>query len=77
MPDVVLVDDDDDYREVLSADLVDRGFSVSCFADRLFLEALSNGLEAQIALDWALPEMSGFELFGALREHGMDCRSSS
>ena len=73
MPDVVLVDDDDDYREVLSADLVDRGFSVSCFADGpSFLEALSNGIEAQIALlDWALPEMSGFELLGALRERGI------
>ncbi len=73
MPDVVLVDDDDHYREVLSADLVDRGFSVSCFAEgRSFLEALSNGIEAQIAvLDWALPEMSGFELLGALRERGI------
>lgn len=73
MPDVVLVDDDDHYREVLSADLVDRGFSVSCFADGpSFLEALSNGIEAQIALlDWALPEMSGFELLGALRERGI------
>ena len=44
MPDVVLVDDDDDYREVLSADLADRGFSVSCFADGpSFLEAMSKG----------------------------------
>jgi two-component system response regulator ChvI len=73
VPDVVLVDDDDDYREVLSADLVDRGFSVSCFADGpSFLEALSNGIEAQIALlDWALPEMTGFELLGALRARGI------
>ena len=73
VPDVVLVDDDDHYREVLSADLVDRGFSVSCFADGpSLLEALSNGIEAQIALlDWALPEMSGFELLGALRERGI------
>ena len=73
MPDVVLVDDDDHYREVLSADLADRGFSVSCFADGpSFLEALSNGIEAQIALlDWVLPEMSGFELLGALRERGI------
>ena len=73
MPDVVLVDDDDHYREVLSADLADRGFSVSCFADGpSFLEALSNGIEAQIALlDWTLPEMSGFELLGALRERGI------
>ncbi|SEP43746.1 two-component system, OmpR family, response regulator ChvI [Rhodospirillales bacterium URHD0017] len=73
MPDVVLVDDDEHYREVLSADLVDRGFSVSCYADGpAFLEALSNGFDARIAvLDWALPEMSGFELLGALRERGI------
>jgi two-component system response regulator ChvI len=73
VPDVVLVDDDDDYREVLSADLVDRGFSVSCFADGpSFLEALSNGMEAKVALlDLALPKMSGFELLGALRERGI------
>jgi two-component system response regulator ChvI len=70
--DIVLVDDDDDYREVLSADLADRGFSVSCFADGpSFLEAVSRGVDAQVALlDWALPEMSGFELLGALRERG-------
>lgn len=72
MPDVVLVDDDDHYREVLSADLVDRGFSVSCFADGpSFLEAVANGIEAEVALlDWALPGMSGFELLGALRQRG-------
>jgi two-component system response regulator ChvI len=48
VPDVVLVDDDEHYREVLSADLVDRGFSVSCYADGpAFLEALSNGIDAR------------------------------
>jgi two-component system, OmpR family, response regulator ChvI len=73
VPDVVLVDDDEHYREVLSADLVDRGFSVSCYADGpAFLEALSNGIDARIAvLDWALPLMSGFELLGTLRERGI------
>jgi two-component system response regulator ChvI len=73
VPDVVLVDDDDDFREVLSADLVDRGFSVSCFADGpSLLEALSNGIEAKVALlDLALPKMSGFELLDALRERGI------
>ena len=51
MPDVVLVDDDAHYREVLSAELVDRGFSVSCFADGpAFLNALSNGSEARVAM---------------------------
>ena len=42
MTDIVLVDDDELYREVLSADLADRGFAVSCFADGpSFLEAVS------------------------------------
>jgi two-component system response regulator ChvI len=73
VPDVVLVDDDDDFREVLSADLVDRGFSVSCFADGpSLLKALSNGIEAKVLLlDLALPKMSGYELLGALRECGV------
>ena len=73
MPDIVLVDDDDDFREVLSADLVDRGFSVSCFADGpSLLEAISKGVEAKVALlDLALPRMSGFELLSALRESGI------
>jgi two-component system response regulator ChvI len=70
--DIALVDDDDHYREVLSADLADRGFAVACFADGpSFLEAVSQGVEAEVAvLDWALPEMSGFELLGALRDRG-------
>jgi two-component system response regulator ChvI len=74
VPDIVLVDDDDLYREALSADLADRGFAVSCFADGpSFLEAMSNGVAAEVALlDWVLPEMSGFELLGALRAHGID-----
>ena len=73
MPDIVLVDDDDHYREVLSADLMDRGFSVSGFADGpSLLEALSNGIESKVALlDLALPKMSGFELLDALRESGI------
>jgi two-component system response regulator ChvI len=73
VPDVVLVDDDELYREAVSADLADRGFAVSCFADGpAFLEALNNGIRAQVVLlDWALPEMSGFELLGALRERGI------
>jgi two-component system, OmpR family, response regulator ChvI len=73
VPNVVLVDDDDHYREALSADLADRGFTVSCFADGpSFLEAMSNGVGAVVALlDWVLPEMSGFELLEALRERGI------
>jgi len=73
LTDIVLVEDDDHYREALSADLADRGFAVSCFADGpSFLEAVSNGVAAQVALlDWALPEMSGFDLLVALRDRGI------
>lgn len=73
MPDVILVDDDDDFREALSAELTDCGFRVSCFADGdSFLAAMSGGTQAEVALlDWALPRMSGFELLGALRERGI------
>jgi len=67
--DIVLVDDDALYREALSADLADRGFAVSCFANgHSFLRAMSNGTAARVALlDWVLPEMSGFELLAAMR----------
>src|SRR5215217_4664676 len=70
--DIALVDDDDHYRAVLSADLAHRGFAVACFADGpSFLQPVSQGVEAEVAvLDWALPEMSGFELLGALRDRG-------
>ena len=74
MHDVVLVDDDDLYREALSADLEDRGFTVSCFADGpSLLDAMNQGAEAHVALlDWVLPEMSGVELLGALRRYGIE-----
>ena len=71
--DVVLVDDDELYREALSADLADRGFAVSGFARCAVLpRGPGNGIAPQVALlDWALPEMSGFELMGVLRERGI------
>ena len=71
--DIALVEDDDHYREVLSAELADHGLAVSSFADGpSFLAAVSDGLVAQVALlDWALPGMSGFDLLGALRDRGV------
>ena len=71
--DVILVDDDDLYREAMTADLADRGFAVTAFGDgRTCLEALRDGIEAQVALlDWTMPEMTGPELLGALRERGI------
>jgi two-component system response regulator ChvI len=70
---VALVDDDDLYRETVAADLADRGFAVSGFADgRSLLDALHNGLEAQVVLlDWALPEGSGLDVLNTLRQGGL------
>lgn len=69
---IVLVDDDAFYREVVAADLADRGFAVSGFADGpALLTALQAGIEAQVALlDWSLPDMSGLDLLRTLRERG-------
>ena len=77
--DIVLVDDDELYREALSADLADRGFAVSCFPDGpSFLRAVSNGTAAQVALlDWALPEMSGSKCWPRCDGAGSGCRSFS
>jgi two-component system response regulator ChvI len=71
---VALVDDDDLYREAVTADLVDRGFAVSGFADgRSLLEALHDGLGAQLVLlDWSLSEGSGLDVLDALRERAID-----
>lgn len=69
---IALVDDDALYREVVAAELEDRGFSVAGFADgAALLAALQGGPEAQVALvDWSLPYMSGLDLLRALRGHG-------
>jgi len=69
---IVLVDDDDLYREVMAADLEDRGYAVVCFADGpALLAALQAGLAAEAALiDWSLPQMSVLDVLRALRARG-------
>jgi two-component system, OmpR family, response regulator ChvI len=69
---IILVDDDDLYREVMTADLEDRGFAVVAFADgAAFLAAVQAGLAAEAALiDWSLPQMSGLDVLQALRVQG-------
>ena len=69
---IVLVDDDDLYREVMAGDLEDRGYAVVGFADgAALLAAVQAGIEAEAALiDWSLPQMSGLDLLRALRAQG-------
>jgi two-component system, OmpR family, response regulator ChvI len=66
---IALVDDDPLYREAVSAELEDRGFSVDGFADgAALLAALQGGFQAHVALvDWSLPYMSGLDLLRTMR----------
>ena len=69
---IVLVDDDELYREVMTGDLEDRGYAVTGFADGpAFLAAVQAGLPAALALiDWTLPGMSGLDVLRTLRAQG-------
>ena len=69
---IALVDDDALYREAVSAELEDRGFSVNGFAaGAALLAALRGGFQANVALvDWSLPYMSGLDLLRTMRGDG-------
>jgi two-component system response regulator ChvI len=70
---LIFVDDDDDYREAVAAELIDLGFVVNSFADGAsMLASLAHGVDADvIVLDWALPRMSGIDLLPRLRREGI------
>jgi two-component system response regulator ChvI len=67
---VLFVEDDDNFREVLSWQLEERGFSVQGFADgKALLAALDVSTYADLViLDWSLPSPSGIDLLTQLRE---------
>jgi len=70
---LAFVEDDDDYREAVSGELGDHGFSVASFRDGpQLLDALAGGLDADIILlDWNLPAVSGIDLLPRLRRNGI------
>jgi two-component system response regulator ChvI len=71
---ILFVEDDDCFREVLSADLSDRGFDVQSFPDGAsLLGALDARPDADlILLDWKLPKMPGIDLLPRLRRRGIN-----
>lgn len=71
---ILLVDDDDLFRESLEQNLIDAGFAVSGFADGpTVLAFLANGGVADlILLDWKMPTMNGIEVLKRLRETRLD-----
>jgi two-component system response regulator ChvI len=71
---VLLVEDDEDYREIVGSELSWHGFAVRCFADSAsLLGSLDTAAEADvIILDWRLPNISGIDLLPQLRQRGVN-----
>jgi two-component system, OmpR family, response regulator ChvI len=69
---IVLVDDDDSFRESLGLNLVDEGFDVLSFSGGApALDYFARGGEAAvILLDWRMPGMNGLEVLRSLRRAG-------
>jgi two-component system response regulator ChvI len=70
---ILVVDDDDEFRESLSLNLMDEGFVVTTFANGpSALEHVAAGESADvILLDWRMPEMNGLEVLRELRQRGI------
>jgi two-component system response regulator ChvI len=70
---VLVVDDDDEFRESLSLNLMDEGFAVTTFANGpSALEHVAAGESADvILLDWRMPGMNGLEVLRELRQRGI------
>jgi|GEM_PF-6264292 len=73
LPRVLLVDDDDLYREPLRANLIDAGFAVEEVASGpAALDLLGKGdAFALVILDWRMPGMNGIEVLRRMREDGL------
>jgi len=71
---VIFVDDDDDYRSIVKAELVDEGFHVRDFASsEAMLASLQEGTRADIIiLNWGLDTTNGVDLLPVMRERGID-----
>jgi len=66
---IVLVDDDDLFRESVEQNLIDAGYETATFGDgRSALAWFTQGGEADLVLlDWKMPNMNGIEVLRALR----------
>ncbi len=73
MPHILLVDDDDLFRESLGLNLIDEGHQVTSFGNGgEVLDFLENGGGADVMLlDWRMPGMTGLEVLRRLRRSGV------
>jgi two-component system, OmpR family, response regulator ChvI len=71
-PRLVLIDDDDLFRESLGLNLIDEGYEVASFSNgAAALEHFAAGGTADVVLlDWRMPGMNGLEVLRNLRRAG-------
>jgi two-component system, OmpR family, response regulator ChvI len=71
---IILVDDDDLFRESLYQNLTDAGFDVVTFSDGpAALEQITDDDSADlILLDWKMPGMNGIQVLRQIRDNGIE-----
>ena len=72
MPHLLLVDDDDLFRESLGLNLIDEGYDVTSFPNgRQALSYIEDGGGADVMLlDWRMPELTGLDVLRRMRRTG-------
>src|SRR6201987_3077785 len=72
MPHLLLVDDDDLFRESLGLNLIDEGYEVTSFANgRDALAYLDKGGAADVMLlDWRMPNLTELDVLRQIRAAG-------
>jgi two-component system response regulator ChvI len=72
MPHLLLVDDDDLFRESLSLNLVDEGYEVTSFDNgQDALAYLNDGSADVMLLDWRMPNFTGIDVLRRMRGAGI------
>ena len=73
MPHLLIVDDDDLFRESLGLNLIDEGYEVTSFGNgRDALAYLDRGGGADvILLDWRMPSLTGLDVLRRIRAAGI------
>src|SRR5205085_8809110 len=73
MPHLLLIDDDDLFRESLGLNLIDEGYEVTSFAHgRDALDYFDRGGGADVVLlDWRMPELTGLDVLRRMRAGGI------
>jgi two-component system, OmpR family, response regulator ChvI len=70
---LLLVDDDDLFRESLGLNLIDEGYEITSFCNGFdALSYLESGGTADVALlDWRMPNLTGIEVLRHMRRNGI------